>query len=294
MLDNEPGNTAAIEVVPTGRVLGAEIRNVDLANMSDAEFGAIRQASLDYLVIRVRKQKLDDPALIAFGKRFGELEPPGMSIIGKPYIDEYPDILVISNIVENGVPRGNLGSGEAIWHTDMSYREVPVSYAILHAWELPPSGGDTHFSNMYEAYDTLPADLKAIVDDCVINHDESTNSAGQLRKGFSQVSDPRQAPGVRHPAVRVVPETGRKCLYLGRRRNSYIVGMDLDESEDVLDRLWAHASKEEFTWGHQWQLGDVLIWDNRCLLHRRDEFDSESRRLMHRVQIMGERPQASL
>lgn len=283
-----------VEVVPTGRSLGAEIRGLNLADLSDEEFDVVRQACLEHLVIRIRSQKLDDPALIALGKRFGELEPPGMSIIGKPFIDEYPEVLVISNVVESGVPKGNLGSGEAIWHTDMSYREMPVSYAILHAWELPPSGGDTYFSNMYEAYETLPADLKSMVDDCVINHDESTNSAGQLRKGFSEVTDPREAPGTKHPAVRVIPETGRKCLYLGRRRNSYILGMDLEESESVLDRLWAHATQEKFTWGHQWQLGDVLIWDNRCLLHRRDEFDPESRRLMHRVQIKGERPVAEL
>lgn len=283
-----------IEVVPLGKVLGAEIRGVDLTNMTDDEFEVIRQASLDHLVIRVRDQKLDDPALIAFGKRFGELEPPGMSIIGKPYIDEYPDILVISNIVgEDGVPKGNLGSGEAVWHTDMSYRETPVSYAILHAWEIPPSGGNTYFSNMYEAYETLPDDLRAIVDDnCIILHDESTNSAGQLRKGFEKVADPRNAPGAKHPAVRLIPETGRKCLYLGRRPNSYIMGMELEESDRTLDRLWAHVAQKEFTWGHEWQLGDVLIWDNRCLLHRRDEFDPNARRMMHRVQLKGERPVA--
>lgn len=282
-----------IDVVPTGRLLGAEIRGVDLANLTDDEFDVIRQACLDYLVVRVRNQKLDDPALISFGKRFGELEPPGTSIIGKPYIDEYPDVLVISNIVENGIPKGNLGAGEAVWHTDMSYRAAPVSYAILHAWELPPSGGDTYFSNMYEAYESLPDDLKAIVDTAVINHDESTNSAGQLRKGFEKVTDPRTAPGTKHPAVRVIPETGRKCLYLGRRPNSYIVGMELEESERILDLLWAHVAQEKFTWGQQWQLGDVLIWDNRCLLHRRDEFDSKARRMMHRVQIKGERPVAA-
>jgi taurine dioxygenase len=280
-----------VEVVKSGKTLGAEIRGVDLTDLSDAEFAQIERAYHDNLVIRIRDQNLSDPDLIAFGKRFGALEPPGMSIIGKPYLDDYPDVLVISNLkAEDGTPLGNLGDGEAIWHTDMSYQDTPVSAAILHAWEVPPSGGDTSFANQYLAYETLPDDLRAKVEGRQMVHDETYNSAGQLRKGFAEVTDPREAPGARHPVVRTHPVSGRKCLYLGRRRNGYILGLDRKDSEETLDRLWAHATQPSLAWTHQWRKGDVLIWDNRCVLHRRDSFDPASRRMMHRVQIKGERP----
>lgn len=266
------------------------MRGVELVNLTDQSRKAIEQALYDHLVIVIRGQPITDPQLIGLGKALGELEPPGMSVIGKPYIDEYPDILVISNIIEDGQPRGNLGAGEAIWHTDMSYRATPVSYAILHALEIPPSGGNTYFSNQYLAYQTLSEDMKRKLEGRILIHDETYNSGGQLRKGFKEISDPRKAPGARHPVFRIHPVTGKKALYLGRRRNAHISGLPLDESEHLLDELWAHASKPEFVWGQVWGLGDTLIWDNRCLIHRRDPFDANARRMMHRVQIKGEIP----
>jgi taurine dioxygenase len=284
------GAASRIEVVPSGKACGAEIRGVDLNNLDEQSFAVIQTAIDDHLVLLFRGQRLDNAHLIELGKHFGEFEPPGMSIIGKPYIDAYPDILVISNIVENGQPQGNLGAGEASWHTDMSYRDTPISYAILNAVELPPSGGDTYFANQYLAYDTLPANLKQALAGKFINHDETYNSAGQIRKGFKVVTDVREAPGAKHPVFRVHPRTGRKALYLGRRFNAYIIGLPVDESERLLDQLWAHASKPEFVWSQQWQMGDVLVWDNRCLVHRRDAFDPNTRRKLHRVQIRGEKP----
>ena len=287
---SEPGIAGKARVIPSGKGCGAEVRGGDLKALSEEAFAVLHQALLDHLVVLVRGQPLTDPQLVDLGKRFGDLEPPGMSIIGKPYIDEYPDILVISNIVEDGQPKGNLGAGEAIWHTDMSYRAQPVSYAILHALEIPPAGGNTYFANQYMAYETLPQDLKRTLEGKLIIHDETYNSAGQLRKGFKEVADPRLAPGARHPVFRTHPLTGRKALYIGRRKNAYIVGLALDESERLLDKLWQHASQPEFVWGHQWSVGDTLVWDNRCLIHRRDPFDASARRMVHRVQIKGERP----
>ena len=279
-----------ITAVPSGKACGAEIRGIDLKQLDRTSVSALVDALTAHLVVLIRNQTIDDAQLIALGKSLGELEPPGMSIIGKPYIDEYPDVLVISNIVEGGQPKGNLGAGEAIWHTDMSYRERPVSYAILHALEVPPEGGNTYFANQYLAYDTLPEETKRRLADKMLIHDETYNSAGQLRKGFSEITDPREAPGARHRVFRTHPITGRKALYLGRRRNAYIIGLSLEDSERTLNELWAHASRPEFTWGHEWRVGDTLIWDNRCVIHRRDPFDPDSRRMMHRVQIRGERP----
>ena len=286
----QPMQSQRVEVIPSGAACGAEVRGLDLNTLDGRGFDVLQQALYDHLVVRVRGQSLGHAGLVALGKRFGELEPPGMSIIGKPFIDDYPDLLVISNIVENGQPQGNLGAGEASWHTDMSYRETPISFAILNAVELPPSGGNTYFANQYLAYDTLADALKARLAGRVVIHDETYNSAGQIRKGFKEVTDPREAPGARHPIFRTHPVTGKKALYLGRRLNAYIVGLPLDESERVLDELWAHASRPEFSWGHEWQLGDVLMWDNRCLVHRRDAFDPSTRRKLTRVQVKGDRP----
>jgi taurine dioxygenase len=278
------------EVVPSGKGCGAEIRGVDLNHLDDEAFSLIQQALDDHLVVLLRGQRLDNDHLIKLGAHFGEFEPPGMSIIGKPYIDDYPDILVISNIVENGQPQGNLGAGEASWHTDMSYRDIPISYAILNAVELPPAGGNTYFANQYLAYDALSAELKRRLEGAIVNHDETYNSAGQMRKGFKEVTDVRNAPGAHHPIFRTHPRTGKKALYLGRRKNACILGFPLDESERLLDQLWAHASQPQFVWAQEWRMGDVLIWDNRCLVHRRDAFDPNTRRKLHRVQIRGERP----
>jgi taurine dioxygenase len=211
-----------------------------------------------------------------------------MSPIGKPFIDAFPDILVISNIMEQGMPMGNLGAGEAIWHTDMSYRPRPCTIAILHALEVPPAGGNTYFANQYLAYDTLSDELKKKLDGLEVIHDETYNSAGQMRKGFKEVTDPREAPGARHKIFRTHPHTGRKALFLGRRRNACIIGLPLEESERLLDELWAHASRPDFMWHNEWKVGDTLIWDNRALIHRRDAFDNSQRRMMHRVQIRGE------
>lgn len=279
------------QIIPSGKGCGAEVTGVDLAALDPATVETLHRAVLEHLVVVVRGQPISDPQLIALGKTFGELEPPGMSPIGKPYIDEFPDILVISNIMEQGVPMGNLGAGEAIWHTDMSYRPKPCTIAMLHALEVPPSGGNTYFANQYMAYDALSDELKQKLDGLEVIHDETYNSAGQLRKGFKEVTDPREAPGARHKIFRTHPLTGRKALYLGRRRNAYIVGLPLEDSERLLDQLWAHASRPEFVWHNEWKVGDTLIWDNRCLIHRRDPFDASQRRMMHRVQIRGEATQ---
>ena len=236
-------------------------------------------------MLRFRGQRLSDPQLIAFSKFFGELDPPGPNPYGKSFLPEFPEVNVISNIKVDGAPIGGLGDGEAIWHADMTYIETPPMAAILHALELPPSGGDTYWANMYRAYETLRADLKQRIQGRKAIHDATYNSAGQMRKGYKEVTDPREAPGAHHSLVRVHPETGRPCLFLGRRRNSYVLGMSFDESEALLDALWAHATQPQFTFRQQWREGDVLLWDNRCTLHRRDSFDASERRLMHRTQI---------
>jgi taurine dioxygenase len=291
-----------IEVRPTGAALGADIGGVDLAQeLSPETVDAIKQAWSDHCVLRFRGQQLDDDQLMRFSAYFGALDWAPVIAAARVKIrgeDRYVDsaeegrryISVISNVIENGIAIGALGSYEAIWHTDMSYNPEPPSASALYALEVPPSGGDTGFANMYLAYETLPEELRGRVAGRLCRHDGSRNSAGELRRGFTEVTDPRQAPGADHPIIRTHPATGRKALFLGRRRNGYIHGLELEESERLLDALWAHATRPELTWYQQWRVGDLVLWDNRCVLHRRDEFDPSSRRLMHRSQIKGDRP----
>ena len=277
----------AIQVRRIGDALGAEINGVDLSHPIPPEvFGEIRRAWLEHLVIRFRGQQLTDPQLLAFSLLFGELDPPGPNPYGRPFLPAHPEMNVISNIkADDGVPIGGLGDGEAIWHADMTYVDTPPMAAILHALEVPPAGGDTYWANMYLAYEALPPSLKRQIENRHAVHDATYNSAGMLRKGYKEINDPREAPGARHPLVRTHPETRRRCLFLGRRRNSYIVGLPLAASEALLDELWTHATQPQFTFRQEWRVGDVLVWDNRCTLHRRDPFDPSARRLMHRTQI---------
>ena len=270
-------------------LLGAQVRGIDLSKpLGRNDIGAIEDAWRERFVVVFHGQSLSDPQLLAFSKYFGELDPPGPNPYGEPFNKDHPEINVISNVVENGKPIGNLGDGEAVWHADMTYVDVPPKAAILHSLEVPPSGGNTYFANMFAAYETLSADLKKAAAGKVAVHDASRNSAGMLRKGYKDVTDVRQTVGARHPLVRTDPQTGRKALFLGRRPNSYVLGLDVAESEALLDALWAHATQPRFAMCHEWQVGDVLMWNNLSVLHRRDPFDPNSRRVMHRTQIKGD------
>ena len=269
-----------------GDAIGAEVAGVDLSRpVEEQTFKEIREAWLEHLVLRFRNQKLTDPQVLAFSRNFGELDPPGPNPLGRPFLADHPEMNVISNIKEGGVPIGGLGDGEAIWHADMTYVERPPMAAILYAIEIPPEGGDTYWANMVLAYESLPLHLKKQVEGRKAVHDATYNSAGTKRKGYGDVTDPRSAPGARHDLVRTHPETGRKCLFLGRRRNSYVLGLELGESEALLDVLWEHATQPQFTFRQEWRVGDVIVWDNRCTLHRRDAFDPRARRLLHRTQV---------
>ena len=279
-----------ITIIPTGAALGADIVGIDLSQpLSSTVYAQIRKAWNEHNVLRFRGQQLDDPKFLAFARLFGELDKAPVHA-GKMVVNPYPEISVMSNIKVNGTSIGNLGHYEAVWHTDMSYNDRPPIGSLLYAIEVPPAGGNTGFSNMYRAYDTLPAELKREIEGKSCRHDSSRNSAGELRSGFKEVTDPREAPGAIHPLIRTHPETRRNALFLGRRQSACIIGLPLDESEDLLNRLWAHATQQEFEWYQVWKVGDLIMWDNRSVMHRRDSFDAQSRRLMHRTQIQGERP----
>lgn len=229
---------------------------------------------------------------MAFSGAFGVLDRAPVNPYGNtPYLPDFPNIGVISNIVIDGKPQGSLGSGESRWHTDMSYNDNPPMGSVLYALAIPDEGGETSFANMYLAYERLPDDLKRAVEGRSAKHDSSVNSAGQTRHGFkSAYDDPAEIPGAVHPLVRRHPETGRPALFLGRRRNSYVLGLTKDESDALLDRLWDFATQPDFTWTQQWRVHDVLMWDNRATLHKRAALDPAKPRMMHRAQIRDSAP----
>jgi taurine dioxygenase len=278
-----------INIVRTFGPLGAEIAGADLSRPLDASAArAIANAWLEHLVLVFRDQTLDDAALVAFSSRFGRLEkaPIAEKAVGVSHVPRLPEVTVVSNVVEGGVPLGALGNAELSWHSDMTYLPTPPPASILYGVEVPPAGADTWFSNMYRAYETLPASLQTRIAGLRSNHTSSYTSAGTLRKGFADVTDVTTAPGTMHPLVIEHPNTHRKALYLGRRLHGYVEGLPLAESDALLDQLWAHAGDEKLAFAHIWRRGDVVMWDNRCVMHRRDAFNATARRILHRTQLL--------
>jgi taurine dioxygenase len=281
--------SAALEVIPACDALGAEIRGVDLSRpLDDGTVAALKDAWARHLVLLFRGQELSAGQQLSSARSFGPLSPPNPT---SRNLEDYPEILVVSNVGPDGQPSdAGLGNAEAFWHADMTYLDEPPAGCCLFSREIPAAGGNTCFANMYLAYETLPAELKEAIEGRRAVHDASRNSAGRLRPGFEAQEDPRKTPGPHHPMVRTHPVTGRKALFLGRRPYAYVVGLSLEESETLLDRLWEHCHRAELAWCHQWRVGDLVLWDNRCTMHRRDPFDMSRRRVLHRTQIAGDRP----
>ena len=276
-----------MKISPTGAALGADVWDVQLDRLDNTTFQDIYQAWLDHNgVLRFPCQDLNDDNFLEFAARFGELDLAPINANGGYWKPKYPELAVISNLVQNGKPVGSLGSYESKWHTDMSYNESPPKASILYAIELPLEGGDTGFASTAAAYDALSEEMKERIAGLTCKHDSSHNSVGQVRKGFQKTYQKREdTPGAVHPLVAEHPETGRKVIYLGRRARAYICELEKFESDALLDDLFAHITRPQFTWTQKWRLGDVVIWDNRCTLHRRDALDPNERRLLHRAQI---------
>src|SRR5580692_1965746 len=187
--------------VATGGALGAEMIGVDLRDVDDHTFRAIHEAWLDHLVLLFRGQSLSDDQLIGFSRRLGELDLAPIQETGRRFVEGYPEIYIVSNVIEKGTPIGSLGNAELVWHTDMSYQEDPPKASMLYALEIPPAGGNTGFLNMYRAYEVLPAALKASIAGLRVKHDGTYNSGGFVRAGVTETDDPRAAPGMLHPLV---------------------------------------------------------------------------------------------
>jgi len=283
----------AIRVVPTGGGVGAEVLGVDLRDVDAANFAAIHRAWIEHGMLLFRGQRLGDDDLIAFSRRLGDLDLAPVQETGRRSVEGRPEIYIVSNVVKDGVPIGSLGAGEAVWHTDMSYLPEPPKASLLYALEIPPEGGDTWFCTMYAALERLPPELRRRAAGLQVKHDGTYNSGGYVRQGVTPSDDPRTSPGTLHPLICRHPESGREMLYLGRRRNAYLAGLDLADSEALLDALWAGIDDPAIAYTHRWRVGDLVLWDNRCTMHRRDAFDPAARRIMHRTQVKGVAPPAA-
>ena len=276
-----------MQITPLPNDFAADVTGVDVARVDDSAFESLHAAWLRYPILRLRGQCLDDDRMQAFSKRFGPLEYAPMGRISDAERDALPNpfVATISNIVENGRPIGGLGNTEAAWHTDMSYIEHPPTASLLYAVETPATGGDTHFCNMIAALAALPPALRERARSTRLKHDAAHDSVGALRRGHRHARTPLEAPGAIHPMVRRHPENGTEALFLGRRQDAYVEGAPLAESEAFLDEVWRHVALPDATWTQQWQVGDLVIWDNRSVMHRRAAFDPAARRLMRRTQV---------
>lgn len=284
------GSYQTIGVVPSGAALGADITAVDgtplnVRAVNDESFAEIERAWTEHLVLRFRGQDLDDDTLADFSRWFGELDMAPTGRGGTPFDLSRPEITVLSNVIVDGKPTGALGNSELVWHQDMTYNELPAKASLLYGITVPPSGGDTWFYNLYEAYRTLPDNLKQRVQHLQAKHDATRTSNGGLRHGFNESYALEDWPGAVHPIVVRHSVSGKLGLYLGRRPNAFVIGLSVEDSSDLLDQLWAHVKNGPHLWAQQWQQGDLVVWDNRCTLHRRDSFDETTPRVMHRTQV---------
>ncbi|WP_455288405.1 TauD/TfdA dioxygenase family protein [Cupriavidus necator] len=288
-----PSTTFAntFEIRPLDAPLGAEVIGLDLSQaLSDTDFARIHRAHLDYHVVVFRDQQITPAQQIAFSRRFGPLQ---IHVLHQFQLPGHPEVLVVSNVVENGKPIG-LGDAGHFWHSDLSYKEKPSLGSLLHARELPAEGGDTLFANMHLAWDTLPAALQRAVDGLQAEHTYLARYAElQQRSPWRPNLTPEQIAQVKpvlQPVVRTHPETGRKAIFVSEHFTTRVVGLPEDESRDLLDQLFAHSVKPAHIYRHQWQPHDLVFWDNRSLLHLAAGCPPEMRRVMYRTTIEGDVP----
>ena len=271
--------------------LGAEVLGLDLSRpVSDEDFARLHRAHLDHHVLVFRDQHITPAQQVAFSRRFGPLQ---IHVLRQFQLASDPEVLIISNIRENGQPIG-LGDAGHFWHSDLSYKETPSLGSMLHAQELPAIGGDTLFANQHTAWDSLPAALKRAIEGLKAEHSylaryEDLRKRNPWRPALTQAQIDEVKPVV-HPVVRTHPETGRKALFVSEHFTTRIVGLPEDESRALLDELFDHGTRAEHIYRHRWQPQDMVFWDNRSLMHLAAGCPEHQRRKLYRTTIEGDVP----
>jgi len=279
------------EVRPLAGNVGAEIVGLDLTRpLGDEDFARVHRAHLDYHVVIFRDQRITPAQQIEFSRRFGVLQ---IHVLKQFLLAGHPEILIVSNIVEDGQPVG-LGDAGKYWHSDLSYKELPSLGSMLHAQELPSEGGDTLFADMHQAWDTLPEPLRQVVQGRSAVHSYTARySEGKNAASWRPKLTPEQLAQVvtvTHPIVRTHPENGRKALFVSEGFTTHIVGLPDDESRDVLAQIYAHSVQPQNVYRHNWQPHDMVFWDNRSLIHLAAGCPDHLRRKLYRTTIQGDAP----
>jgi len=290
-LDEVDDAAQAFEVRPLPGGIGAEIVGIDLGRALNAnDFARVHRAHLDHHLVVFRDQRITPQQHIDFSRRFGKLM---IHVLHQFHLQGHPEILIVSNIVEDGKPVG-LGDAGKYWHSDISYKPLPSLGSLLHAQELPSEGGDTLFADMHVAYDTLPTHLRKAIDGRRAVHSYLAKY-GQMQKEANwrptlSAEQLAQVKEVVHPVVRTHPETGRKALFVSEGFTTRIEGLPDDESRQILDELFAHSIKPEHIYRHQWHEHDLVFWDNRSLIHLAAGTPTHLRRKLYRTTIEGDTP----
>lgn len=280
--------TLSIEVQPLSDALGAEIAGVDLSRpLDDATFAVIHEAWLTHLVLLFRGQDITTEDQMRFCSYFGKISDRARPKELRPEASDEPTgIMYVSNLTVDGKRVGSLPNGPMQFHSDQCYTECPAKAAVLYAIEVPPVGGNTLFANQYKAYDAVPEDLKTRLDGRrvfnIYKYDNTSWDKVQTGEAGSQ--------NCWQPVFRTHPETGKRALYINRLMTSAIEGLDQDEAEGVLQTLADISERADLVYEHVWRKGDLLIWDNRCTLHGRTDFDPGHRRHLRRFTVEGTKP----
>lgn len=282
-----------MQVKSLSKALGVEISGIDVAQLDDQAFESIRDAFHEHQVIVFRDQNVSVDDHISFSRRLGGLE---IHISTDHLLKDHPEIFLVSNKKENGKYIGVENAGDE-WHSDLSYMEKPSLGSLLYALEVSQEGGDTEWSNMYTAYETLPQATKERIDGLKARHsfNRFRNPRVDVPERHRENAEERYAklspPDVIHPVVRTHPVTRRKALFVSPRFTIGIEDLPEDEGQALLDELFEHAIQPQFIYHHQWRLGDLLFWDNRCTLHLACRGIPEGQiRHMHRTTLSGDVP----
>ncbi|MCC4591631.1 TauD/TfdA dioxygenase family protein [Xanthomonas sacchari] len=280
-----------VRIEPFAAPLGAQVLGLDLTQPLDAStFALLHRAHLHYHVLVFRDQRITPAQQVAFSRRFGPLQ---IHVLRQFQLRDHPEVLVVSNIKEHGQPIG-LGDAGHYWHSDLSYKPTPSLGSMLLAQELPAEGGDTLFANQHLAWDTLPLELQRAVDGRLAEHSylakyEDLRKRNPWRPPLTQAQID-EVPPVRHPIVRTHPETGRRALFVSEHFTTRIVGLPQDESDALLQALFAHSSADALVYRHRWQAHDMVFWDNRSVTHLAGGTPDHLRRRLHRTTIEGDVP----
>jgi taurine dioxygenase len=264
--------------------IGVEITGVDLSvALPDPTFAAIREAWLHHKVAVFPGQHLTEEALMRFGQRFGELE---IHVRSTYHSRHHPEVMIVSNKKREGRAIGVLGDGEAVWHIDQSYMPQPTFGTILFGEEIPQEGGDTWFADLAAAYDRLPAELKAKINGRrgVNSVDRHNRRDAATRPDLQMTAEQlKRAPDSPHPLVRTHPFLGTRAIYYSPSHTAEIEGLSEQASQTLFNELLPHMTQPDLIYKHRWTIGDVVMWDNSSVMHRRDPFPGHFSRLLKRV-----------